>query len=109
MRAPVPAVKAVSALGAVAVVVGLSACGGVVHRDPNLIAGKTAFVEKCGSCHELGRAGTTGVTGPNLDEAFQRSLVDGMRRSTVEGVVRKQIELPLRRRQMDPQTLKSTA
>src|SRR3954451_9678122 len=103
MRAPVSAVKAVGAVGAAAVVAGLSACG-VVNREPNLIAGKTAFVQKCGACHKLNRAGTTGVVGPDLDSSFQRALDDGMGRSSVEGVVRKQIELPLRRPQHDPAT-----
>lgn len=29
--------------------------------------GKVIFTKKCGSCHVLGAAGTTGTTGPNLD------------------------------------------
>jgi len=94
-------------LGAAAGAVGLSACG-VVNREPNLIAGKEAFVQKCGSCHVLNRAGTTGVSGPNLDEAFARSIQDGMKRSTIRGVIRKQIDIPLRRPQFDPETLKPT-
>ena len=85
-------VRTTSALGAaIAVAAGLAACGGIVNREPNLIAGKTAFVEKCGACHTLNRAGTTGVSGPNLDAAFQQSIAAGMKRSTVEGVVHKQI------------------
>jgi plastocyanin/cytochrome c2 len=87
---------------------GLSACS-VVKRDPDLIAGKTAFVAKCGACHALNRAGTKGITGPNLDQAFTRSLQDGMKRSTVEGVVLRQIGQPNRRPEMDPQTLKPLA
>src|SRR3954462_10497949 len=98
-----------SVLSAGIMVSGLSACGGLVDHDPDLIAGKEAFVAKCGACHELNRAGTTGVTGPNLDDAFQRSLQDGMKRNTIEGVVLRQIETPNRRRQMDPQTLKPGA
>ncbi len=82
---------------------GLTACG-VVDRQPNLIAGKRAFVEKCGSCHVLGRAGTKGVQGPNLDEAFHQALADGIKRSTVEGVVHRQILYPNRRKQQDPTT-----
>jgi plastocyanin len=82
---------------------GLTACG-VVDREPNLIAGKRAFVEKCGSCHVLTRAGTKGVQGPNLDEAFRQSLKDGIKRSTVEGVVHRQILYPNRRAQQDPTT-----
>lgn len=84
---------------------GLSACG-VVDREPNLIAGKRAFVAKCGSCHVLNRAGTKGNQGPNLDESFQQSLKDGFGRSTVEGVVHRQILYPNRRPQQDPTTRK---
>jgi sulfite dehydrogenase len=29
--------------------------------------GKSIFVSKCGGCHTLKAAGTTGTTGPNLD------------------------------------------
>lgn len=29
---------------------------------------KQLFVTNCGACHELARAGTDGVVGPNLDE-----------------------------------------
>ena len=97
------------AVAGAVLVSGLSACGGVVKHDPNLIAGKEAFVQKCGACHALSRAGTTGVTGPNLDYAFQRALQDGMKRSTVEGVVLRQIGQPNRRPQMDPQTGKPLA
>jgi plastocyanin len=107
MRRKVSAVKVLGpALVAGFAVTGLSACGGLVHKDPNLIAGKTAFVSKCGSCHTLNRAGTKGIQGPNLDEAFTRSLQDGMKRSTVEGVVLRQIGQPNRRPQLDPQTHK---
>jgi plastocyanin len=110
MRRKVSAAKAFgSVLSAGALALGLSACGGLVDRDPDLIAGKQAFVAKCGSCHKLDRAGTTGVAGPDLDEAFHRSLFDGMKRNTVEGVVLRQISQPNRRPQMDPQTLKPTA
>lgn len=82
---------------------GLTACG-VVDREPNMIAGKRAFVSKCGSCHVLGRAGTKGNQGPNLDEAFHQALSDGIKRSTVRGVVHRQILYPNRRPQQDPTT-----
>ena len=64
--------------------------------------GKTLFVQKCGSCHALARANTRGVTGPNLDEAFQAGRREGMSEKTVEGVVRKQIANPLRKSSMPP-------
>jgi mono/diheme cytochrome c family protein len=31
-------------------------------------AGREVFVANCGSCHTLSDAGTSGATGPNLDE-----------------------------------------
>jgi cytochrome c2 len=75
----------------------------------NLVAGKQAFVAKCGSCHTLKRAGTTGVTGPNLDEAFQRARADGFGQSTFAGVVERQILHPARSAQDDPKTGKPGA
>lgn len=75
--------------------VGVSACSSAgVSENANLIAGKEAFVEKCGSCHVLERAGTQGATGPSLDAAFERALTDGMGRGTVQGVVHDQILHP---------------
>jgi mono/diheme cytochrome c family protein len=82
---------ALAALGAVAIALALGACG---RNDPNLETGKAKFVEKCGSCHTLARAGTAGTTGPNLDTAFQAALRDGMDRDTIEGIVHKQVLHP---------------
>lgn len=76
---------------------GLSACeNDNVAPNADLIAGKKAFAEKCGSCHALERAGTTGAIGPNLDEAFRQSLADGFGRGTLHGVVEDQILYPAR-------------
>jgi plastocyanin len=83
----------VSVLIGAAVVGALGACGSE-ERDRDLIAGKQQFVQKCGACHTLARAGTKGTTGPNLDEAFRQALLSGMGRSTVEGVVHDQIIHP---------------
>jgi len=69
--------------------------------------GKTLFVSKCGSCHTLARAGTTGVTGPNLDAAFERARRDGFGQSTFAGMVEHQIKYPPRNAQLDPQTHKA--
>lgn len=82
---------ALAALCAVATALALGACG---RNDDNLETGKSKFVEKCGSCHTLARAGTAGTTGPNLDTAFQAALRDGMDRDTVEGIVHRQILHP---------------
>jgi plastocyanin len=80
--------------------------GGCGLTDPgeNVVNGKAKFVEKCGSCHVLARAGTTGVTGPNLDAAFERARLDGFGESTFQGMVHKQIVAPARTRQVDPKT-----
>ena len=70
-------------------------CGEVKGGDnANLIAGKKAFVAKCGSCHTLARAETKGVVGPDLDEAFRASVEEGLERSTIRGVVEEQIKIP---------------
>jgi plastocyanin len=66
-----------------------SGCGR--EREPDLVNGKGLFVQKCGACHTLRRANTSGVQGPNLDRAFRAALEAGMTRHTVRGVVRKQI------------------
>ena len=84
-------VTTLAALGAVAIALPLGACG---RNEPNLETGKAKFVEKCGSCHTLARAGTAGTTGPNLDTAFRAALRDGMNRDTIEGIVHKQILHP---------------
>lgn len=84
-------------MSSVAIAAALAASGCSVKNDnPNLIAGKQMFVQKCGSCHTLARAGTKGVVGPNLDEAFQRAKVDGLGEDAISGVVKKQIGYPSR-------------
>ena len=81
----------------------LSACGtDAVPADADLIAGKKAFVKSCGSCHTLSRAGTKGNVGPNLDDAFRRSLQDGLGRDTIRGVITEQIDHPARLRKGSP-------
>jgi len=77
-----------AALSTAAVALPLAACG---RDEPDLSNGKALFVQRCGSCHALGRAGTQGTQGPNLDDAFRAALARGMNRETVDGVVRRQI------------------
>ena len=92
-RFPGPRASACVALAAVAATV-LSACTNTTGQDADLIAGKKLFAQKCGSCHVLNRAGTKGTVGPDLDQAFQQALRDGMRRSSIEGVIHDQILYP---------------
>lgn len=74
----------------------LSGCSIKEDDNPDLVAGKQAFVQRCGACHVLNRAGTKGVTGPDLDEAFRRAKIDGLGDDAIRGVVKKQIGYPSR-------------
>lgn len=89
-----------AALCAVALALPLAACG---RDEADLSNGKAKFVEKCGQCHQLARAGTAGTQGPSLDAAFQAALADGMDRDTVEGIAYKQILNPRKNSIMPPE------
>ncbi|HYM58506.1 MAG TPA: c-type cytochrome [Solirubrobacteraceae bacterium] len=91
-----------------ALLVAVSGCE-LKDSGDNLVAGKQNFVAKCGSCHVLKRAGTTGVTGPNLDEAFHQARQSGFGENTFEGVVYRQILQPAKSTQVDPKSGKPTA
>lgn len=85
------AIAAIAATGAVA----LAGCGSDIKGDQaDLVHGKQLFVQRCGACHTLARAGTRGTVGPNLDEAFAEPLHVGFKRSVVRGVVKQQVEYP---------------
>jgi mono/diheme cytochrome c family protein len=84
-------------IGATALVVILAGCsakGGGSNADP--VKGKQLFVQHCGSCHVLARAGTKGTTGPDLDAAFARARQDGFGSAAIRGIVDKQILFPNR-------------
>src|SRR3954452_12603027 len=93
-------------LALAALVAGTAGLGGCQLADAgtNEVNGKELFVAKCGACHVLARAGTTGVVGPNLDEAFTRARQDGFGQDTFEGIVHRQILYPAIRPQHDPIT-----
>lgn len=87
-RAAVPAALAAAAIA-------VSGCTNSGSQDSaDLVNGKQQFVEKCGSCHVLDRAGTKGVTGPNLDEAFVVARDEGWGADSIRGVVLGQIQNP---------------
>ncbi|MGE5691175.1 MAG: c-type cytochrome [Pseudomonadota bacterium] len=82
---------------ALVALLGLVGCGseGRVEQAGNVTAGKDMFVQKCGGCHTLADAGTKGVVGPNLDDAFHSVRVkQGFEESTIRDVVRGQIAYP---------------
>jgi mono/diheme cytochrome c family protein len=87
------------ALVALAALVLLGAgCGetvGYTEATGDKTNGKVLFTEKCGGCHTLADAGTTGTIGPNLDDAFSESRRNGLGESTFVQVVRDQIAYPI--------------
>jgi plastocyanin len=82
--------RVLALLAALAVVAVAAGCGGR-GSQPDLVNGKTLFVQKCGSCHTLARANTKGIQGPNLDAAFIAARRDGFKDSGIKGVVYNQI------------------
>jgi mono/diheme cytochrome c family protein len=74
-----------------AVLVAASGCG---TTTADTARGRTLFVQKCGSCHTLAEAGTSGQVGPNLDDAFAAAREIGEESDTVEGIVKAQVEFP---------------
>jgi plastocyanin len=98
-RVNAPIRRRLAALGGFAAVavaaVGFAGCE-TKTEGANLVAGKQAFVAKCGVCHTLTRAGTKGNVGPNLDAAFQQAIKDGFKRDSILGMVQHQILYPAR-------------
>ena len=86
----------------------LSGCA-VKHPTANLVNGKKLFVAKCGSCHTLAHAGTNGVVGPNLDDAFRQDRADQLRSSDIRGPRRLLDPVPERGRRDARQAVQGTA
>ena len=79
---------------AVVSVVLAAVAAGCGREDDDLVNGKTLFIERCGSCHALDRADTSGTAGPDLDAAFRTARNDGLGEKTIAGVVEDQIAHP---------------
>jgi len=85
---------------ALAVVFFAAGCGtGGVSKTGDVNAGKDLFLKgangkaSCASCHTLKAAGTNGVIGPNLDDAFAADRKEGVKQETIQQVVLDQIRL----------------
>lgn len=83
---PLIALVALAALALAA-----SGCG---TSSADIARGRVLFIQKCGACHTLAEAGTSGTQGPDLDDAFAAARAAGEEGSTVEGVVKAQVENP---------------
>ena len=81
----------VSAALLTTLVVSRCGAGGVTPATGDKTNGKKLFVAKCGACHTLADAGTSGKVGPDLDDAFGPSKRQGFRESTIRSVVHEQI------------------
>jgi plastocyanin len=66
----------------------------IKHPTANLVRGKQLFVAKCGACHTLSHAQTTGAVGPNLDDAFRQDRADGVKGTSIQGLVDFWIQYP---------------
>ena len=65
--------------------------GGCGQPDADTANGKKLFSATCGGCHTLADAGTKGVQGPNLDDAWRGSRQSGIPDSQYRGVVHRWI------------------
>jgi mono/diheme cytochrome c family protein len=75
------------------VLVAVGGCA-VKHPTANVVQGKVLFAAKCGVCHTLSHANTTGTVGPNLDDAFRQDRSDGIKSTSIEGLVSYWIQYP---------------
>lgn len=96
-----PRIKAIGliAAGSIAVAV-VSGCD--ANENADLANGRQLFSANCGTCHILKEAGSTAVTGPDLDAAFAAARDSGMDQDTIEGVVEAQIGNPRKVDESDP-------
>jgi mono/diheme cytochrome c family protein len=78
-------------VAAAAIALAVSGCG-TSNADP--ARGRALFIQKCGTCHVLAQAATTGTQGPDLDAAFAAARAAGEDSDTIEGVVKAQVEFP---------------
>src|ERR1044072_1748593 len=92
MRPPLKTLPPLLALAAVALAAAAAGgCGTTTADEEN---GRLLFIEKCGTCHVLAQAGSTGTQGPDLDAAFAARRAPGQGGETIEGVVESQIQFP---------------
>ncbi len=98
MRALRPGPVVAAVFGAT-LVLAVSACGGAgtggLSTGGDTARGEQLFKQQCGSCHALAAAGTNGIIGPNLDDAFAAARAQGFEESSFQQLVAGQIRFPL--------------
>jgi cbb3-type cytochrome c oxidase subunit III len=84
------------ALPLVASALVLAGCGtgGLASASGDEQTGRQLFASKCGGCHTLEAAGTTGNAGPNLDHSFAQARSEGFEESAIREIVHEQIKYP---------------
>lgn len=92
MKKPAHLIRPLIALAALAATVLVASGCGTTTADVE--RGRTLFIEKCGTCHKMAQAGSTGTQGPDLDAAFAAARESGQTDATIEAVVKPQIENP---------------
>lgn len=96
-----PLIAAALAAAAVLVAAGCGT-GGLGDPKADKARGKELFSSKCAACHVLADAGSVGIAGPNLDDAFAQVRKQGFEESTIFEVIDKQIKYPTGRDLADP-------
>jgi cbb3-type cytochrome c oxidase subunit III len=84
----------VAAIGLAAFALFAGGCGtGGLATGGDVTSGQKLFSEKCGGCHTLAAANTSGTIGPNLDAAFYADRKQGIAQDSIQNVVLDQIRL----------------
>jgi cbb3-type cytochrome c oxidase subunit III len=68
---------------------------GGISSGGDTVRGEELFKQECGSCHTLTAAGTAGIVGPNLDDAFAPDRAQGFEESSIQQLVAGQIKFPV--------------
>ena len=94
MGRPLAILALAALLGGSSLTAGCGVESGVAGSgQADLANGKTLFTATCGACHTLADAGTKGVIGPNLDDAYLQPRLNGFDDTSFEALVREQIEV----------------
>jgi mono/diheme cytochrome c family protein len=88
-----PIARTAALIPAIVLFLALDGCA-LKHPTSNVVHGKELFVAKCGACHTLSHAATTGTVGPNLDDAFRQDRADGVKSTSIEGLVSYWVQYP---------------